>query len=278
MTSDLSVVSGEWQVASKGASGCELREVARRAVGIDAHTRVKGACFNSDGVADPSEPTRPHRRGHFRKRFPIFPGVSTYFHLFPDNGGKNVSAGAKYNREPGERCEQSQIRGKKMTNQRHKLLAFTTLGMRSPDFDRKPTGKNVRLLFAFCSLNFYIFFVEAGGAAPRAVKLFTHGQRLQAAMTSTNLDCGGTTPLSDGETCLPVSKRGRVRALQIESGNRRDRKDSGQVRSGFARHRPLKKARKSAIARIRSIFGGPAQASSNTTQAPRNGTRGNEQY
>ncbi len=29
-----------------------------------------------------------------------------------------------------------------------------------------------------------------------------------------HLDCGDTSPLSDWETCLPVPKRGRVRALQ----------------------------------------------------------------
>jgi hypothetical protein len=32
-----------------------------------------------------------------------------------------------------------------------------------------------------------------------------------------NLECGDTSPLSDWETCLPVLKRGHVRALQMKA-------------------------------------------------------------
>jgi hypothetical protein len=31
------------------------------------------------------------------------------------------------------------------------------------------------------------------------------------------LECGDTSPLSDGETCLPVPKRGHARALQTKT-------------------------------------------------------------
>jgi len=32
-----------------------------------------------------------------------------------------------------------------------------------------------------------------------------------------NLECGDKSPFSDGETCLPIPKRGPVRALQIKA-------------------------------------------------------------
>ena len=51
-----------------------------------------------------------------------------------------------------------------MENSRCKMLALTALETWSPVFRQQPPRKNVRLLFAFCSLNFYNFFVNEGGA------------------------------------------------------------------------------------------------------------------
>jgi hypothetical protein len=48
----------------------------------------------------------------------------------------------------------------KTENRTGKMLARNNLRMESPAFNRMPTRQNVRLLFAFCSLNFYIFFVK----------------------------------------------------------------------------------------------------------------------
>jgi hypothetical protein len=42
----------------------------------------------------------------------------------------------------------------------------------------------------------------------------------RAAGAATSLDCGDTSPLSAGETCLPVPKRGHARALQVSHFSR----------------------------------------------------------
>jgi hypothetical protein len=43
------------------------------------------------------------------------------------------------------------------------MLVRNSLKMGSPAFCRKPLRQNVRLLFAFCSLNFYIFLRAKAG-------------------------------------------------------------------------------------------------------------------
>jgi hypothetical protein len=64
------------------------------------------------------------------------------------------------NRELCERCKGRQIRGKELKNISPNMLTCNGLTLESPAFCRKPLRQNVRLLFAFCSLNFYIFFVS----------------------------------------------------------------------------------------------------------------------
>ena len=56
-----------------------------------------------------------------------------------------------------EHCNWKQIRGKMIGNRSCKMLAFTGLRMWPAMSRRGSRRQNVRLLFAFCSLNFYIF-------------------------------------------------------------------------------------------------------------------------
>ena len=82
------------------------------------------------------------------EKFPVIPGVSTYFLIIPDNGRKNASAWAGFNREKDERCERTQMRGIKMESRKRKLFARTILGIRSPAFCLTLPRQNVRLSFA----------------------------------------------------------------------------------------------------------------------------------
>ena len=67
-----------------------------------------------------------------------------------------------------ERSEWRPMRGKMIMRRNCKMLAFTTLGMEVPGFWRLPSRQNVRLLFAFCSLNFhFLFFVKCFGTGNR---------------------------------------------------------------------------------------------------------------
>jgi len=77
--------------------------------------------------------------------------------------------GLRNEAEPARKlCERGKLmqkQGFKIENQTGKMLARNILRMEPPAFRRRPPRQNVRLLFAFCSLNFYIFFVSSGRVA-----------------------------------------------------------------------------------------------------------------
>jgi hypothetical protein len=126
----------------------------------DETRNAECAGINLGGVAGPSGLAMPRQRGRFVKKFPVFPGISTYFRIIPDMRGKNAPGWAMMNREKGGRRKWRQQRGKMMESRRRNLLALTTLRIWSPAFCRKPPRKNVRLLFAFCSLKFLFYFLK----------------------------------------------------------------------------------------------------------------------
>ena len=80
------------------------------------------------------------------------------------NGPRQISvpleSSGGSNPEISERRKGRQKRGFSMESRIGKMLARKPLRLRSAAVRRTPGGQNVRLLFAFCSLNFLYFFVN----------------------------------------------------------------------------------------------------------------------
>src|ERR1700722_4637672 len=207
MTSDLSVVRGQWQVASQGVACRVLREVLSAAL-------CRAAAW-ALGEAPGSR-----RRGRFGKKFRVFPGISTYFRIFPDKRGKNAFARARFSRELCERREWRQMRVLKMEKRICKLHAISALRMRSTAFCRMPPPQNVRLLFAFCSHKFLFFLFMRNGNSPLLTSGATRGIHFVSSVpTGAAARCGERALPKRSK--LPMEARaedGDGAAIAIEGG------------------------------------------------------------
>jgi hypothetical protein len=166
------------QSASAQAQSCGVRIVlpleSGRGGGTDLSAQVAGFSRGANG-ANENWPN-----SHI---FPPFLASSMWG--FFRRGWRKMS---RFDGELCERCKLREIRGLKMQNRMCKILAHITLRMWSPAFCRKPPRQNVRLLFAFCSLKFYIFFVNELRMRSARVLPDAQGPAVHGASVMSGLD------------------------------------------------------------------------------------------
>ena len=79
----------------------------------------------------------------------------------------------------------------------------------------------------------YRYTIGQAGASGKLMS-FTVQSRRETGRAGLNLDGGDRSPLSDRQPCLPVSKRGRARALEIKMHARLSLRAKGKCARAFA--------------------------------------------